>query len=410
MALATVARAVHYAHQRGILHRDLKPSNILLEGSESLISHPSSLIPMLTDFGLAKRVHGDSGQTLSGTILGTPSYMSPEQASGKNTAVTTASDVYGLGAILYAALTGRPPFAAETPLETLQHVIERDPERPRSLNPRVDRDLETVTLKCLAKEPQRRYGSAEALAVDLERWLNHEPIAARPSSTAERAMKWVRRKPALAAAVGLAAVGLVVISSLSVSFGLYHAHASQRLRQEQEQTARLVVESYLDKGLDLCDRGDVGRGMLWMARALQISHADADPLQRVIRANLAAWSCRVTSLVAVLEHGGPVRALAISPDGNTLLTASAKETNAWLWNMTGSEPGVSDLRPDEPAVSHLRFPLSRRPLKNHPFIAAAAFSPDGSRLVTGSSAVETRHGLPRSSNRPALGRNFQCGL
>jgi serine/threonine-protein kinase len=165
--LVTAARAVHYAHQRGILHRDLKPGNILLEWWAGEAGPP---MPHVTDFGLAKRIQRDGGLTQSGVIVGTPSYMAPEQALGRK-GVITAADVYSLGAILYELLTGRPPFKAETPLETLQLVIECEPVRPRVYNPMVNRNLETICLKCLDKEPGRRYDSAEELAKDLERWL-----------------------------------------------------------------------------------------------------------------------------------------------------------------------------------------------------------------------------------------------
>ena len=161
--LVKVCRAIHYAHQHGILHRDLKPANILLDGQGE---------PHVTDFGLAKRTEGDSQLTQTGTIVGTPSYMSPEQAAPSQTPLTTAADVYSLGAILYEILTGRPPFRGDSPLDTLMLVLNKEAERPRSINAGADRDLETIALKCLEKDPARRYGSAEALAEDLDRWLN----------------------------------------------------------------------------------------------------------------------------------------------------------------------------------------------------------------------------------------------
>jgi eukaryotic-like serine/threonine-protein kinase len=181
--VATVARAVHHAHQRGIIHRDLKPANILLDADSQ---------PHVTDFGLARRTDGDSGLTQSGAIVGTPSYMAPEQAAGRK-GVTTAVDVYSLGAILYELLTGRPPFRAETPLDTLMQVLERQPEPPRAVNPKVDRDLELVCLKCLSKEPVQRYGSAEALAAELEHWAAGEPVTVRPPSLGVLMRLWLRQ-------------------------------------------------------------------------------------------------------------------------------------------------------------------------------------------------------------------------
>jgi predicted Ser/Thr protein kinase len=181
--VARIARAVHHAHQRGIIHRDLKPANVLLDADGQ---------PHVTDFGLAKRTDGDSGLTQSGAIVGTPGYMAPEQAGGKK-GLTTAVDVYALGAVLYELLTGRPPFQGGTPLETLLQVLEREPAAPSALNPRVDRDLGLICLRCLARDAQQRYGSAEALAADLEHWLAGEPLSVRPPSLPSVLRYWLRQ-------------------------------------------------------------------------------------------------------------------------------------------------------------------------------------------------------------------------
>src|SRR6516165_4200893 len=172
-----MARAVHHAHKQGILHRDLKPSNILIDAEDE---------PHITDFGLAKRLGGDSGQTRTGVVLGTPSYMAPEQAAGKSNELGPACDIYGLGAVLYELITGRPPFRAETPLNTVMQVMDSDPPPPRLLNSNIDHDLETICLKCLEKDPRRRYATAEALAEDLRRYLNDEPISARSFNVLDR--------------------------------------------------------------------------------------------------------------------------------------------------------------------------------------------------------------------------------
>jgi serine/threonine protein kinase len=179
-----VARAVQYAHRHGILHRDLKPSNILIDAEDE---------PHITDFGLAKRLGGDSGQTRTGAVLGTPSYMAPEQAQGKVKDLGPACDVYGLGAVLYELLTGRPPFKAETPVDTVLQVLHNEPVPPRLLNPNIDPDLETICLKCLEKHPRARYESAEQLASDLQRYLNGESIHARSFNLLDRLTRTLER-------------------------------------------------------------------------------------------------------------------------------------------------------------------------------------------------------------------------
>jgi TolB-like protein/Tfp pilus assembly protein PilF/predicted Ser/Thr protein kinase len=201
--IAKLARTVHYAHEHGILHRDIKPGNVLLDQEGE---------PHLTDFGLARLVESESTFTRTTEMLGTPSYMAPEQANGNNAELTAAADIYGLGAVLYQLLTGNPPFVGRSTYETVRLVLETDAKPPRLLNLKVDRDLSTICLKCLEKDPRRRYSSALALAKDLERWLRHEPVQARPSGVFARSYKYVRRKPAVAALV-LCSLGLAVAIS-----------------------------------------------------------------------------------------------------------------------------------------------------------------------------------------------------
>src|SRR5207245_8677581 len=207
--IAKVAHTVHYAHEHGILHRDIKPGNILLDAKGE---------PHLTDFGLARLVKAESSVTQTLDVLGTPSYMTPEQAVGNNAAVSNVTDVYGLGAVFYQLLTGQPPFAGGTTYETIKLLLDTEPRKPRLLNPKIDRDLSTICLKCLEKDPKRRYSSALALADDLERWLKHEPIQARRTGFIARAGQWVRRKPAIAALIAslaalAAAMGVMIWKS-----------------------------------------------------------------------------------------------------------------------------------------------------------------------------------------------------
>src|SRR5216117_2887928 len=198
--IAKVARTVHYAHEHGILHRDIKPGNILLDAKGE---------PHLTDFGLARLVESESSVTQTLDVLGTPSYMAPEQAVGNNAAVSSATDVYGLGAVLYQLLTGQPPFAGGTTYETIKLLLDTEPRQPRLLNPKIDRDLSTICLKCLEKDPKRRYSSAVALIEDLKHWLNHEPIQARRTGIFTRGQKWMRRNPASA----LLAASLIALAT-----------------------------------------------------------------------------------------------------------------------------------------------------------------------------------------------------
>jgi TolB-like protein/Tfp pilus assembly protein PilF len=213
--IAKLARTIHYAHERGILHRDIKPENILLDANGE---------PHLTDFGLARLMESNSTLTRTLEVMGTPSYMAPEQAAGKTTALTAATDVYGLGAVFYQLLTGHPPFAGETTYETVRLVLESEPRQPRVWNPKIDRDLATISLKCLEKNPQRRYPSALALAEDLERWLRHEPILARRADLFTWAGKWMRRNP-----IGVSLAASLVALAAAVSVIVWKSEPAHRL-------------------------------------------------------------------------------------------------------------------------------------------------------------------------------------
>jgi eukaryotic-like serine/threonine-protein kinase len=199
--MTIVARAVDHLHAQGVVHRDLKPSNILLDRDEQ---------PYVTDFGLAKVFVPGSEATTTGVIAGTPSYMAPEQASGHGSVIGPATDIYSLGAILYELLTGEPPFRRENPLDTLLDILGREPSYPRQLNPRVPHGLELICLKCLAKSPADRYGSAAALADDLERFARQEPLSVKPPNVVEQVIQWTRRRPALASRLGALGVFYLV--------------------------------------------------------------------------------------------------------------------------------------------------------------------------------------------------------
>ncbi|HEV3025497.1 MAG TPA: serine/threonine-protein kinase, partial [Pirellulales bacterium] len=232
--IKSVAHAVHYAHSRGILHRDIKPQNILLDKDE---------LTRVTDFGLAKHVEGTNELTLTGQVIGTPSYMPPEQANGAMSEIGPTSDVYSLGATLYFLLTGRPPFQTASTAETVRQVIEVEPVPLRRLNPAIPRDLETICLKCLRKEQVRRYPTAAALAADLGRWLEHKPIVARPFGQGERAWLWCKRRPAVAAMIG---VTVVAILGSGIAVKLIRTAAAKRQAQTELAASRGQAKSAVE--------------------------------------------------------------------------------------------------------------------------------------------------------------------
>jgi WD40 repeat protein len=278
--MVKVAEAIEFAHQRGVIHRDLKPGNILLDRNG---------YPRVTDFGLAKKLQSDSGLTGSGQIMGTPSYMPPEQAGGNRGAVGPAADVYALGATLYALITGRPPFQAATAMDTVLQVLGAEPVPPRRLNPTLDRDIETICLKCLEKEPGKRYASAAALAAELNRFLAGEPILARPIGAPARLWRWCRRRPVVAG-LGAAVAALVHFVAVAgplvaVSQSRLRALADDRAREAQRAgyvaatkamaADQALVQSYLIQARNLRDDTSLGR----QGRALQLLK-DAAGLKR----------------------------------------------------------------------------------------------------------------------------------
>ncbi|MFN0055579.1 MAG: protein kinase domain-containing protein [Planctomycetales bacterium] len=265
--LRKVTLAVQFAHDKGIVHRDLKPANVLLDAAG---------LPRVTDFGLAKQMHGDSELTGTGQVLGTPSYMPPEQAAGHLDRIGPASDVYSLGAILYCLLTGRPPFQAAGPMDTLLQVLEHDPVAPTQLNPRIPPDLETICLKCLEKSPHQRYATAGELAQELDRFLRGEPILARPISRLERGWRWCKRQPLVAGLV--AAVALSLVAGIVVS-GFFAVEAGRRAQLETD--ARKAEQAQREEALQQREQAEKERAVAVAERdEKEIARAEAERAQQ----------------------------------------------------------------------------------------------------------------------------------
>lgn len=380
--LRIIAEAVHYAHTRGVIHRDLKPANVLVDRDGQ---------PYITDFGLAKQTATDSGLTNTGQILGTPSFMPPEQAAGTSGAIGPHSDVYSLGATFYCLLTGRPPFQSAEVVDTLMQVLQDEPVPPRSLNANIPADLETICLKAMAKEASRRYASAADLAADLGRFEAGLPILARPTSVREKAWRWCRRNPALALAYGAATALLLATVVISAAFGFFQKRVADELAQRERQTFASLAESRrlttvlaLNEGRSLCERGDVAQGLHLFTQALESALPSAPNLERVVRVNLADWRQELRPLRRTLEHADGIHTMAVSPDGN-LIAAALLNGELHLWDLkTGQR----------------RCP----PIVGSEFVYVLAFSPDNHWLACSdySSNIQIRDTANAEPNGPTL--------
>ncbi len=381
-----LAQAMQDAHDHGIIHRDLKPANVLLTADG---------IPKITDFGLAKKLEDESGQTQTGAVMGTPSYMSPEQAAGRTSEIGPSTDIYALGAILYELLTGRPPFKAATAMVTLRQVLDEDPVAPRQLNPAIDRDVETIALKCLDKLATRRYATANELAHDIRRYLAGEPIQARSVTSWERAWRWSRRNPAISLLT--ASVLIVLVTGIAVSSGfamLWKKEASNALTAmiranaktdealQSEAHAVEKTQEALRQKKRADDKAEEARDHSYDSDMLLAqSHWDANQLKPALEL-LDRWEpasnekdrrgwewhylarlCR--SEIRICEAYSQVKSVAYSPDGRMVAMGSISGTLTLSDTGTGGRVGF--------LIGHKGS------------IDSVAFSPDGQRIVTAGS-------------------------
>jgi WD40 repeat protein len=376
LLVESLARAMQLVHSRNVVHRDLKPANVLLTADGT---------PKITDFGLARQLDSDSGETKTGAVMGTPSYMAPEQASGRANEAGPAADVYALGAILYDCLTGQPPFKGRSFVDTLDKVRTQEPLPPSELAPRDLQcanflDLETICLKCLRKEPEKRYASAGELADELVRFSRGEPILARPVGHFERLWMWTKRNPSRAAFASVLMLLLVTVAIAASMLAVKERNAAKAqskynqdlLREQGEKDVALRNQRIgsarlaLDRGLLLCEQGDVARGLVAMtAGLLPAIEADASDVESAIRLNLAAWEREMWPLQSIDEvpKGAFVVGARIRPGGDLLALA--------LSNNTVELRSVGDGANSDP-----------KKLKLDSLVSQIEFSADGRRLLT----------------------------
>ena len=365
------AEALAYAHHHKLLHRDIKPSNLLLDLQGTI---------WVTDFGLVK-AEGTDALTQTGDIVGTLRYMAPERFRGQGDA---RSDVYALGLTLYEMLTLEPAFAADQRSVMIDKILHEEPRKPRQIDPRIPSDLETITLKAIAKDPSDRYRTASELAEDLRRYLADRPILARRASALEQARRWCRRNPSVAASIATVAAALVAVAVLALLYAGRQRHFATeqeianreitrlnadlgkegvRLTTSLAESNRLLAIRNFDRGQAAFDKGEISLGMLWIVESWRSAVTAGDPVwQHAARASLSAWWPHHARLKGVLSHESPVYAAAFSPDGKTVLTGG-QDGIARRWDVATAQP-------------------IGQPIRHEGVINCVAFSPDGKTILT----------------------------